>query len=241
MPSSDIFNWLSRVVTGRDMPAPNQEGEPSLDRPTEREDKDEWNEVPAVGKIRLDDRPDNYYLRTTYPPSEDEGSVPGTPPSNTSFPKTPFPKTPSPVSSSSGELTPTPYPSSRASTNDSQATLQEQQHRQRLSRRFVDQEQTMSGTFTDQEPTIHEERLRHQETERALNVARDDLKAIQESLGVVAERIMIVAEAMRKAEDKEHTRVAVREANSVGERLNDIKANINCPIQKIHDTLREDK
>ncbi|KAH7275088.1 hypothetical protein MRS44_006680 [Fusarium solani] len=216
MSSSNITNWLSRVVTGRDTP-----GRTQPNRSAERNSEDEGEDVPTVGAIRLDDRPDNYYLRSNYPPSEDEGTAPSIPSRETG---------------SSPGLIFTPSSSSRASTNNSQVNLQERR-RQRLGRRFDEQTQTTRELSQQPELTIHEEVIRRQEAERALQAARADLKAIHESVGSIADHITLVVQALKKAgkePTEENMESALSEALSVGERLTELHANIG-------DTLQDEK
>ncbi|KAJ4209875.1 hypothetical protein NW767_000153 [Fusarium falciforme] len=216
MSSSDITNWLSRVVTGRDTP-----GRTQSNRRAGRSSEDEGEDVPAVGAIRLDDRPDNYYLRSNYPPSEDEG---------------PSPSLPSRETESSPGLIFTPSSSSRASTNNSQVNLEERR-RQRLGRRFDEQTQTTRELSQQPELTIHEEQLRREEAKRALQAARADLEAIHESVGSIADHITLVVQALEKA-GKEPTEdnmdSALSEALSVGGRLTELHASIG-------DTLQDEK
>ncbi|KAL6353502.1 hypothetical protein LRP88_13997 [Fusarium phalaenopsidis] len=216
MSSSDITNWLSRVVTGRETP-----GRTQSNRGAERNSEDEGEDVPAVGTIRLDDRPDNYYLRSNYPPSEDEGTA-------TSIP--------SRQTDSSPGLIFTPSSSSRASTNDSQVNLQERR-RQRLGRRFDEQTQTTRELSQQPELTIHEEVIRRQEAERALKAARADLEDIHESVGSIADHITLVVQTLKKAgkePTEENMESALSEALSVGERLTELHASIG-------DTLHDEK
>ncbi|KAJ4149280.1 hypothetical protein NW754_000719 [Fusarium falciforme] len=195
MSSSDITNWLSRVVTGRDTP-----GRTQSNRRAGHSSEDEGEDVPAVGAIRLDDRPDNYYLRSNYPPSEDEGPAPS-------------------------------LPSARPRVN------LEERRRQRLGRRFDEQTQTTRELSQQPELTIHEEQLRREEAERALQAARADLEAIHESVGSIADHITLVVQALKKA-GKEPTEdnmdSALSEALSVGERLTELHASIG-------DTLQDEK
>ncbi|EEU40164.1 uncharacterized protein NECHADRAFT_76160 [Fusarium vanettenii 77-13-4] len=216
MSSSDITNWLSRVVTGRDTP-----GRTQPNRGAGRNSEDEGEDVPAVGAIRLDDRPDNYYLRSTYPPSEDEGAAPSLPSRQTD---------------SSPGLIFTPSSSSRASTNNTQVNLEERR-RQRLGRRFDEQTQTTRELSQQPEPSIHEEILRREEVERALQAARRDLGAIHENVGSIVDHITLVVEAVKKARKEateENMDSALSEVLSVGERLTELHASI-------WDTLQDDK
>ncbi|KAI8723264.1 hypothetical protein NCS52_00181900 [Fusarium sp. LHS14.1] len=157
MSSSEITNWLSRVVTGRDTP-----GRAQPNRGAGRNSEDEGEDVPAVGAIRLDDRPDNYYLRLTYPPSEDEGTAPSLPSRQTD-------------------------------------SYFEERRRQRLGRRFDEQTQTTHKLSQQPEPSIHEEILRREEAERALQTARRDLGVIHENVGSIVDHITLVVEALKKA------------------------------------------
>ncbi|WAO85058.1 Hypothetical protein NCS54_00229100 [Fusarium falciforme] len=213
MSSSDITNWLSRVVTGRDTP-----GRTQSNRRAGRSSEDEGEDVPAVGAIRLDDRPDNYYLRSNYPPSEDEGPAPSLPSRETE-------SSPGPIF--------TPSSSSRASTNNSQVNLEERR-RQRLGRRFDEQTQTTRELSQQPELTIHEEQLRREGAERALQAARADLEAIHESVGSIADHITLVVQALKQAgkEPREDNMdSALSEALSVGERLTELHASIGDTIQ----------
>lgn len=211
MSSSNVVDWLSRVVTGRDTPG----------RAADRDSEDEGEDVPAVGAIRLDDRPDNYYLRSTYPPSEDEGTAPSVPSRETD---------------SSPGLIFTPSSSSRSSANNPQVTAEERRRR-RLGRRFEQQAQTARELSQSPELSIHEELLRGHEAKRALQVARDDLRAIHESVGSIEDHTKLIILALEKAEKdptKENMESAVSEVLSVGERLADLKASI-------WDTIHDEK
>jgi hypothetical protein len=87
------------------------------------------------------------------------------------------------------------------------------------------------------ELTIHEEVIRRQEAERALQAARADLKAIHESVGSIADHITLVVQALKKAgkePTEENMESALSEALSVGERLTELHANIG-------DTLQDEK
>lgn len=208
MSSSNITNWLSRVATGRDTPSRTQPN-----RGTGRNSEDEGEDVPAVGAIRLDDRADNYYLRSTYPPSEDEGTGPSLPSRQTD---------------SSPGLIFTPSSSSRVSTNNSQASLEERR-RQRLSRRFDEQTQSTRELSPQSERSIHEEVLHREEAERALQAARSDLKAIHENVGSITDHITLVVQALQAAGKKpteENMESALSEVLSVGERLAELHASI---------------
>ncbi|KAJ4310938.1 hypothetical protein N0V84_010709 [Fusarium piperis] len=163
----------------------------------------------------------NYCLRSTYSPSEDEG---------------PATSIPSRETNSSPGLILTPSSSSRPSTNNSQATFEEQQ-RQRLGRLIENQMQKTRELSQSPELTIHEEILRRQEAERALQVIHNDLKAFHESIGSIVDHTELVTILLKKAEKeptKENMDGAMSEVLSVGERLAELHASI-------WDTLLDEK
>ncbi|RSL71906.1 hypothetical protein CEP54_001108 [Fusarium duplospermum] len=205
MPSSKITDWLSRVVTDRDTPSRTSQ------RGAGHNSEDEGEDIPSVGAIRLDDRPDNYYLRSSYPDSEDDG-IPHSMPSR--------------ETSSSPGLIFTPSSSSRASTNNSQVNLEEQR---RLGRRFEKQAQTTRELSQGSEPSIHEERLLREEAERALQAALIELEAIHKIVGDIADHTTLIVQTVKRVGEeptKENVEAAVSEAQSVGERLAELHASI---------------
>ncbi|UPK97156.1 hypothetical protein LCI18_008091 [Fusarium solani-melongenae] len=216
MSSFDITNWLSRVVTGRDTP-----GRAQPNRGAGRNSEDEGEDVPAVGAIRLDDRPDNYYLISDHPLSEDEGTGPSLPSRETD---------------SSPGLIFTPSSSSRGSTNNSQVNPEERR-RQRLGRRFDEQMQTTRELSQQPELTILEAVLRRQEAEQALQAARADLEAIYERVCSIADHLTLVVQALKKAGKEpweENMDSVLSEALCVGERLAELHTSI-------WDTLHDEK
>ncbi|RSM05468.1 hypothetical protein CEP52_006213 [Fusarium oligoseptatum] len=206
MPSSKVVDWLSRVVTDRDTPS----------RDAGRNSEDEGEDVPSVGVVRLDDRPDNHYLKSSYPESEDDGISHSMPSRETN---------------SSPGLVFTPSSSSRASTNNSQVNVEEQR---RLGRRFEKQAETTRKLSQGSESSIHEERLLREEAERALQEALSELKAIHEIVGDIADHVPLIVKTLKKAgkePTKEDVDAAVSEAMSVGERLAELHASIWDAIQ----------
>ncbi|KAF4976993.1 hypothetical protein FZEAL_6413 [Fusarium zealandicum] len=220
MSRSGFLNKLRRAVARRGEQE-DREWEYQLEEPYDLDyDGEEDEEIPARGEIQLDDRPDGYYLWTSSlpdPPSDDERTE------SRWMNATP--------SSSSAIFTPASS-SREPSANSSQVEVRDEQSE--LLRQKVIQERHAA----------HMERRRRAEIEGSLVAVGNDMKNIQDNLGEVAARNTRVVQSVKRAikhPSKGHAEDAVMEVKSLGERVTDIQATIEYPLQRVRDAVKDGK